>query len=231
MIVAEHELQLSDDARIALEKLVTNLAKEAKTLREQRAELERDKEILARCGQQADAETSRLSVENEALTQRLSGKTHAIARLESQIETLSDDLNRQAGQGYNVPMIRDFLDQLRSDLEGSIFENENAGCFQRDAVEKDVKYMRRHGQMGGFFPMAIGSPGAVDHDRQRRLEERKAELAALDSLKKRLEFALEAASRPSEVYVIVAGQPEESGWRAMDEVAKNTRPTPGSHAV
>ena len=165
-IVDEHELQLSDDARIALEKLVTNLAKEAKTLREQRAELERDKEILARCGQQADAETSRLSVENEALTQRLSGKTYAIARLESQIETLSDDLNRQAGQGYNVPMIRDFLDQLRSDLEGSIFENDNAGCFQRDAVEKDVKYMRRYGQMGGFFPMAIGSPGAVDHDRQ-----------------------------------------------------------------
>lgn len=172
-----------------------------------------------------DAKEKDLQAANDRLRALVENKTNETSRLKKALEDKDGLLVKQRASGYNVTMIRDFLDQLRMDVEASLVE------LSGKKSNADVQtYMQRYGQFGGFVPwtMTSGDPERL-HDTDALLDEvvaqRQQQLAHLNALRDTFAFALEAATRPDEQYVrfinvTAAGVAKEEGWESMPYLNK-----------
>jgi hypothetical protein len=108
--------------------------------------------------------------------------------------------------GYDLEMIRDFLDQLLWEVRVSHFDNTNEKPNNPELAEQLKKYQRKYGRtLVPFIKLQTDGLTAeqIDKGRQhlraRVAEVRQDQLDALEFLQPLFDFALIAAAKPSSI--------------------------------
>jgi hypothetical protein len=175
------------------------------------ADLREENLALAAAADEARRELDAARKENADLRDRHREDEVRIGQLRQQVLDLEAALNRKAGEprrgGYDVDMIRDFLEQLLWEVRIEQFESTAPpGVVNPELAEQSEKYLRKYG-VALQVDTCIDGDGATEAQRRRAEEhwrEAQANLTAeqvghLEALRELFEEALECAalgSRP-----------------------------------
>jgi hypothetical protein len=190
----------------ALDVIAASPAEGRKRIEELFAQLSDEGQALAAEVDEARRELDAARKENAYLQDRHRESEILIDQLRQQVQDLEAELNRKADErrpgGYDVDMIRDFLDQLRWEVRIEQFESTGpTGVIDPELVEQSEKYMQKYGaalQVATY----IDGEGATEAQRQRAEQywrEAQAKVTAeqlghLEALRELFEEALECAA-------------------------------------